>query len=336
MTKVPVVLYHYDASPFANKVKNMLLVKGIPHKRVAAAMQLPRPEITELLGLTYRRIPILAVGNDIYCDTSLIASALERRFPASAGFNTLFPPRAGGGRTDGALARLFSRYWADGVLFRLAADSLPYAKFDQKFLADREAFFGGKIDAKAIAEGQGMRSSAIATHLAMLEEQLADGRQWLLDTESIGLVDISGQLFCSWMRQFKHLREIFSPESFPKTLAWLDRVAKHLSEAEKKGVAAFDKLTADEAAKVIASSSHEDVKAIGFEAAEGARLGVKLGEVVSIMPLDSGRIPTSGPLLALNREESVIEVKGKAGTFHVHFPRLEFSVRPGQQPTAKL
>ncbi|KAG7086428.1 hypothetical protein E1B28_002382 [Marasmius oreades] len=28
-----------------------------------------RPEITELLGIGYRRIPILAIGNDIYCDS---------------------------------------------------------------------------------------------------------------------------------------------------------------------------------------------------------------------------------------------------------------------------
>ena len=42
-------------------------------------MTLPRPEVMDMLGIKYRRIPILAIGNDVYCDTSLIASALERR-----------------------------------------------------------------------------------------------------------------------------------------------------------------------------------------------------------------------------------------------------------------
>ena len=133
-------------------------------------MRLPRPEITDLLGITYRRIPILAIGNDVYCDTSLIASALERRFPPSAGYKSLFPPRVGGGKADGALAKLLSRYWADSVVFGLVADSLPYAKFDAKFIADREQFRGGKIDAKALAENQGFRSSAIASHLVRSDQ----------------------------------------------------------------------------------------------------------------------------------------------------------------------
>ncbi|EKM59834.1 uncharacterized protein PHACADRAFT_250570 [Phanerochaete carnosa HHB-10118-sp] len=335
MANTSVVLYHYDASPFSTKVKNMLLVKGIPHKLVAVPIQLPRPEITDLLGLTYRRIPIVAIGNDIYCGTDLIASVLERRFPSAAGYKPLFPPRAGGGRTDATLAKLLDRYWVGDALFSLLANSLPYAKFDAKFIEDRQQWRGGKIDAKALAEKQGHRSSAIASHLALIEEQLADGRQWLLDTESIGLVDVSAQVFFTWARLFKNLREIFSADAFPQTLAWIDRVAKHIKEAQKSNAATPEKLTAEDAAKLIASASHEDEKSVGFEAVEAARLSVKLGDMVSVCPTDSGKVPTIGRLLALNREESVVEIKGKAGIFRCHFPRLEFAVQP-TQPTAKL
>ncbi|GJE84975.1 glutathione S-transferase family protein [Phanerochaete sordida] len=335
MAEAPVVLYHYDASPFANKIKNMLLVKGIPYKRVTVAMRLPRPEITDLLGVTYRRIPILAIGNDVYCDTNLISATLERRFPASAGYRSLYPPRAGGGKADAALAKLLVRYWTDAALFRLGADSLPYDKLDAKFIADREQFSGGKIDAKALAAKQGYRNSAIASHLALVEEQLADGRQWLLDTESIGALDVTAHLFLSWIRSFRHLKDIFSAEAFPKTLAWLDRVSKHLSDLEKSYAAVFEKLSGEDAAKLIASSPHEEEALVGFEAAEGARLGVKVGDTVSVVPIDSARVPTIGRLLALNREESVVEVKGQAGVVRCHFPRLEFLVKPAQT-TAKL
>lgn len=41
---------------------------------------LPRPDLS-LLGITYRRIPLLAIGNSVYCDTHLILRELERRFP---------------------------------------------------------------------------------------------------------------------------------------------------------------------------------------------------------------------------------------------------------------
>ena len=54
-------------------------------------MTLPRPEITDLLGIKYRRIPILAIGNDVYCDTRLIAPVLEREFSPQEGYGSLYP-----------------------------------------------------------------------------------------------------------------------------------------------------------------------------------------------------------------------------------------------------
>ena len=71
-------------------------------------MTLPRPDLADRLGVTYRRIPVLAIGKDVYCDSSLIASVLERRFPASEGFGTLFPKRNGGGKADTGIIKAFS------------------------------------------------------------------------------------------------------------------------------------------------------------------------------------------------------------------------------------
>ncbi|GJE84974.1 glutathione S-transferase family protein [Phanerochaete sordida] len=326
MTNLPIVLYHYDASPFASKAKSMLLVKGIPHKRVSVSMRMPRPEITDLLGLGYRRIPLLAIGNDVYCDTGLIASVLERRFPVTAGHPPLFPPRVGGGRTDGALAKLLMRYWADSALFRLAVDSLPYAKFDQEFIQDRKEFFGE--DPETLSENQGVRTSAIASHLALVEEQLADGRQWLMDTESVGLVDLAAHTFFTWMRRFKSLHGLFNEDSIPCTLAWITRTTELLKVAEGTNAAAFEEMAAEDAAKLIASSPHEDESTVGFEIEEGTRLSVNVGDMVSITPVDTGPIPTVGRLLALSRAESVVEVTGSVGNIRFHFPRLEFVLRP--------
>ena len=100
---------------------------------------LPRPMLSDLLGISYRRIPVLAIGNDVYCDTNLISSALERRFPASQGHKTLFPCRVGGGKTDTGLTKALVSYWSDNMIFRLLGDSLPYQKLDAEFLKDRVA-----------------------------------------------------------------------------------------------------------------------------------------------------------------------------------------------------
>ncbi|KIP07677.1 hypothetical protein PHLGIDRAFT_29881 [Phlebiopsis gigantea 11061_1 CR5-6] len=326
-----VILYHYNASPFATKVKNLLLAKGIPHKRVATTMAPPRPELSDLLGITYRRIPLLAIGNDVYCDTSLIASVLERRFPASQGYNTLFPARAGGGKADTGLTKALVTYWSDGQLFRLIGNSLPYAKLDASFIKDRSAFFGGTIDAKKLAATQGERSSALSSHLNLLEEQLSDGRQWLLDTESIGLADISVQFLLNWALGFKNLKELFDEQTFGFTLAWLARASDHLAQADKAGVAKVEKISGTDAAKVICSSSYENVDSIGFDTAEANRLGVKQGDFVSIVPTDLGKVPTLGRLIALSKVESVIVTSGSAGQVHCHFPRLEFSIRVAKE-----
>jgi hypothetical protein len=100
-------------------------------------MTLPRPELSETLGITYRRIPILAIGRDFYADTSLIAPTLERRYPASAGYGSLFPPRKGGGSPDTGMVKALAMYYLDRTIFQLAVSSLPYDKFSEAFLKDR-------------------------------------------------------------------------------------------------------------------------------------------------------------------------------------------------------
>ena len=105
-------------------------------------MTLPRPQLADLLGVKYRRIPVLAIGNDVYCDTALIAPVLERRFPPSEGYGTLFPLRKGGGTADTGLVKALVSYWTDKTIFSLGAQSLPYSRFDAKFLADRSAVRG--------------------------------------------------------------------------------------------------------------------------------------------------------------------------------------------------
>ena len=121
-------------------------------------MTLPRPEITDALGtgknfrnnirfidflpclslgIGYRRIPILAIGNDVYCDTNHISAALERQFSASQGFPTIFPNRKDGGKAETGLIKALAAFYADRPLFSLASTALPYNKFTPEFIEDR-------------------------------------------------------------------------------------------------------------------------------------------------------------------------------------------------------
>jgi len=62
-------------SPYAQKTKLLLHTLGIQYQRVDQPPLIPRPDL-EALGITFRRIPVLAVGKDVYCDSSLIFDVL--------------------------------------------------------------------------------------------------------------------------------------------------------------------------------------------------------------------------------------------------------------------
>ena len=78
-----IVLHHYPASPFAEKARLMLGYKGLAWKSVFIPMVMPKPDVMALTG-GYRKTPILQVGADIYCDTALIAQALDELVSAPA------------------------------------------------------------------------------------------------------------------------------------------------------------------------------------------------------------------------------------------------------------
>ena len=107
-----VILHHYPASPFAEKVRLMLGYKKLAWRSVHIPMVMPKPNLMALTG-GYRKTPVLQIGADIYCDTALIADALEHR----QALPDLFPEPCKG------LARTLAQ-WADSTLFWAA---LPYS-----------------------------------------------------------------------------------------------------------------------------------------------------------------------------------------------------------------
>lgn len=65
-------------SPYAQKTKLLLTALGIPFQHCEQPLLLPRKDL-EQLGITYRRIPVLAIGKDVYCDSSAIVDVILDR-----------------------------------------------------------------------------------------------------------------------------------------------------------------------------------------------------------------------------------------------------------------
>ena len=80
------ILHHYDMSPYAEKIRLAFGAKGASWRSVQAPMVMPKPDLLELTG-GYRRVPVLQLGADVYCDTHCIARVLDEVLPGPA----LFP-----------------------------------------------------------------------------------------------------------------------------------------------------------------------------------------------------------------------------------------------------
>jgi glutathione S-transferase len=99
------ILHHYPASPFAEKIRRVLAFKQLAYRSVIIPDVMPKPDVLALTG-GYRRTPILQIGADIYCDTALICQVLEQRSAEPA----LYPPHLLG------VSRIVAQ-WADSTLF---------------------------------------------------------------------------------------------------------------------------------------------------------------------------------------------------------------------------
>jgi len=301
------ILHHYPNSPFSQKVRLILGRKAMAWHSVHVPSILPKPDVMALTG-GYRRTPFLQRGADVWCDTALIARVLERAQPAP----TLYPAAVAGP------AQLLAQ-WADSTLFWVVipytlqpagiacvlAGAPPQAL--KAFAADRAPFTAGMTRQTPVDA-----TVALNTYLGWLDGQLADGREFLMGAES-SIADFS-VAHCLW---FVHLAPPMLPilEPFARLRAWYARVAAfgHGTPAPMKSAEAI--------ALAAAATAHEPtrvVPALGFEA----------GESVTVTPTDYGRDPVAGRLVGLTADEVVIERHDeRAGTLHVHFPRLGFQIR---------
>ncbi|KIJ37000.1 hypothetical protein M422DRAFT_50803 [Sphaerobolus stellatus SS14] len=310
------IYYGYNGSPFVSKLEAVLKLKNIPARRVDVPLTPPRVDILAL-GIPYRRVPVLAIGKDVYIDTSLISEALEKAYPSS-------PILA----TDVGLQKAVTKFY-DHFLFNLGFDILPWNKTPKSLQEDRKKFIGRPdIDFDEVATRKELAHSKLASHLAILEEHFSDGRVWYFSTPSPTYTDAGIYAVLDWIRSFRATRPVFDSTVFPKTVAWFGRLDTLFAAKPPLG-----KVKGPDAAKEIFSSTFTaDLSQIGFDEVEAKRLGLKKGAKVVISPEDSGRdVVTPGVLIALSKQEAVIETEQKGQhvipSLRVHFPRLGYSIR---------
>lgn len=296
------LLHQYDSSPFSEKVRVCLGIKRLAWSAVDQPVIMPKPELVPLTG-GYRRIPVLQIGADIYCDSALIVRELERRFPEP----TLFPA---GDRGLGAASAL----WTDRLMFQ-AAVAIIFGglgdKVPEAFVRDREALSGRAFDLAAMRAAGPHMTAQFRAHVALIAEALADGRAFLTGDRP-GLADANAHYNLWFVRNaLPPAASLF--EGVLGIAGWMARVAAigHGDRSTTSREAALD--TARDAAPEPAEVAAHDAEMAGTE--------------VSIAADDYGCDPIRGVLvgssdhhLAIRREHP------RVGAVVVHVPRLGYVV----------
>jgi len=307
MTAHPIILHHFEKSPFSEKIRVVFGLKNIDWTSVLISRIMPRPDLMPLTG-GYRRTPVMQIGADIYCDTQCITRELERRFPEP----TLFP--AGYEGLCQATAMWTDRSFFQNtvnLVFGSLADQVP-----QDFIADREKLRGAKFDVTAMTAAIPQMRDQFRAHLQWIETQLADGRSWMSGAKA-GLCDINAYMNIWYVREHLPNADQMLVE-FRATRAWEIRMRAvgHGHPAKISASAALD-IAARATPQTAVMSDPNDPN------------GRKPGDRVEIVPDDYGKVKVSGEIVALSGQHIAIRRHDpRAGEVVVHFPRAGFLVLP--------
>jgi glutathione S-transferase len=301
----PVILFGYQSSPFTSKIHLALRLKQIPYHYVQVPSMMPRPFLRNAFNLTYRKIPVCAIGHDIYCDTAVILEALEQFFPKRS---SLYP-KDGNGRSNKALIRGFASYWTDRPFFRVTTGLIPGVVWKTSFGVDRSELIGHKLNAEKLAKKTPQNLSGLDLHLSILEPQFADGDGgWIFATENPSLADIALWYQLRWgidiaagrgiynltgggtTDLFKDVTSsVFNEKRYPSLWQWFHAFEKHI-----EGLPVVQKdCSEDEAVKILKEYNGEKMDFLRTPATPHWDLdgqnGLITGAKVSIAPDDTGR-----------------------------------------------
>ena len=305
------ILHHFLTSPFSEKVRLVLGYKQLSWQSVIVPSILPKPDVVALSG-GYRRTPLLQIGADVYCDTALICEVLEQLQPAPS----LYPAPVAG------LSRLLAQ-WADTSLFwaAVAGPRDPARMYGgapeaaAAFSADRKAMFGSMAllpSADAAA--------ACKCYLERLSDMLSH-QPYLLGAQPC-IADFAAY-HPLWLTRIRSPAHADILQATPALMDWMDRM-----QAVGHGKMQQD-LDSTQAIAIAASS---EPLPVGRGPLPGGSFadehGIAPGSRVSVTAESFGAEATEGELVAATRTHySLRRTDNRAGTVHVHFPRIGYLLK---------
>jgi glutathione S-transferase len=300
-----IIFHHYPTSPFSEKVRVAFGIKQLAWRSVEQPVIMPKPDLIPLTG-GYRKIPVMQIGADVYCDTQIILRELERRYPTPS----IFPIKNG-------LAYAIA-FWSDrlffmptvGVVFSEIGHMVP-----ETFKQDRAKMSGSTFSTEAMAAAAPFAKDHWRAHADFVAETLEDDRDYMGGAKP-GAADIHAYMNFWWIKAaLPHLAGAMMQE-FPKVDAWVARVAA-LGHGKQTPMDPKEALAIAKGATSDAQPTTDTADPRGF----------KPGDKVTVSADDYGRDLIASEIVFSNRHEIAIKRSdSQVGDVVVHFPRAGFMV----------
>ncbi|KAI9478683.1 MAG: hypothetical protein EXX96DRAFT_255790 [Benjaminiella poitrasii] len=317
MSNPQAILHWYPESPFSQKVAWALQYKNIDFKSVIISRIEPRPLRRPLDG-GYRKSPVLQIGNHTYCDSKAIFAELEARFPEPS----FYPAGPDGKSTEAQISGLAR--WTDNPLFMSIVTQLPWELMGDEFVKDRSEFAQRAFDLNASKMAAPYLRQAVQSEMKIADtfvrERNESGKLWALGTQALSLLDLHFAM-STWF--LKHMvGDDWIEANIPTLAAHLEKTlaAVRFNDLQKTEI-----IKAEDALKL----AKEQSWALPNPTHDGT-LDIQLGQAVTVMPTDTGMVPSRGDLVHSTLNETVIEHREEQYGFtsYTHFPVIGFVVLP--------
>lgn len=297
-----IVFHHYKESPYAEKIRTLLGYKNLNWLSVMVPRIAPKPDLTALTG-GYRKVPVMQLGADVFCDTRLIALEIEALAPSPSAIEV--PSSFSSLVEHWVDVNLFAQ--AVGFTFGSLADMLP-----DELLADRAALRGGPLERNALKAAVPQAAQNLKLQLAWVNNAL-QGKNFINGSAP------AGGDFTLYSTLWFLGNGGFDFSAFAQIGAWLQRMKAF-------GHGMPSKMSAEQALELARQSTP---RPLSDGAVQADPSGLQAGMRVGITPEMLGNGTTvEGDLVQLNAHRMAVKVSNeRCGVVHVHFPRLGYRVR---------
>jgi len=298
------ILHHYDISPYSEKIRLIMGLKGLAWRSVQIPIVMPKPDLTALTG-GYRLTPVLQIGADIYCDTQVIARRLEQEKPSP----TLYP--VGGAALERALS-----FFGESMFVNLVYIGFGVGLFPDDFIQDRQRLVPGGVNVDMARAVMPSKIDEVRAKLDFIEKQLSDGRKYLLG-DQVSLADLSVYHPLWGFGAMPPGAKLLEPRGSMRD--WMSRVAAigHGDRSE---------LASGEAVEIARRSTPATTPHVDADDPNDR----KVGDPIKIFPEAYGRDPVAGELVYADAHEIALRREDeRAGEIVVHFPREGYITLPG-------